>query len=91
MSRLLVMPVLAACTLWGQIAPTSSLTGIVTDPSGAVIPAAHVQLVSIDTGFERTVEAQSDGRYLLSQLPVGIYRVEVSASGFIRTSRPASD
>src|SRR5262245_18222797 len=32
-----------------------------------LIPAAHVQLVSVETGFERMVEAQSDGRYLFSQ------------------------
>jgi hypothetical protein len=76
------MLLLATCLLCGQIAPTASLTGTVTDPSGAVIPAAHLQLVSIETGFKREVEAQSDGRYLFSQIPVGLYRIEVTASGF---------
>src|SRR5690349_16293171 len=73
---------LLALAVYAQIAPTASLTGTVTDPSGAVIPAAHVQLVSLETGFERAVEAQADGRYLFSQVPVGLYRVEVSANGF---------
>ena len=82
MPRLLAILLFATCTLVAQIAPTASMTGTVTDPSGAVIPAAHVQLVGVETGFERTVEAQSDGRYLFSQIPVGLYRIEVSASGF---------
>jgi hypothetical protein len=76
------MFLLAMGALNSQVAPTASLTGTITDPSGAVIPAAHVQLVSVETGFERAVDAQSDGRYLLSQIPVGLYRMEVSSSGF---------
>ena len=82
MRRFAAMLVLAPFALSAQIAPTASLTGTITDPSGAVIPAAHVQLVSLETGFERAVDAQSDGRYLFSQIPVGLYRIEVSSSGF---------
>src|SRR3954470_21362686 len=82
MLRLLVAFFFTLFGLFAQIAPTASLTGTVTDPSGAVIPAARVQIVSVDTGFERSVEAQSDGRYVFSQIPVGLYRIDVSANGF---------
>ena len=90
MSRALALFFLAICLLPAQIAPTASLTGTITDPSGALIPAAHIQLVGLDTGFERALDAQSDGRYLFSQIPVGLYRIEVSANGFTLTGRPAS-
>ena len=76
MPRFVVLLLLATSLLSGQIAPTASLTGTVTDPSGAVIPSAHVQLVSIETGFKRAVEAQSDGRYLL-----GMHLTQVAPAG----------
>src|SRR3954453_24113312 len=82
MLRLLVAFFFTLFGLFAQIAPTASLTGTVTDPSGAVILAARVQIVSVDTGFEGSVEAQSDGRYVFSQSPVGLYRIDVSANGF---------
>ena len=82
MSRVLALFFLAVCLLPAQIAPTASLTGTITDPSGALIPSAHIQLVGLDTGFERVLDAQSDGRYLFSQIPIGLYRIEVSANGF---------
>src|SRR5712692_3183261 len=82
MTRLFTLLLLASALVSAQIAPTASLTGAVTDPSGAAVPNAHVQLVNLETGFERSGAAQADGRYLFSQIPVGLYRVDASASGF---------
>lgn len=82
MIRPLPLFFLASALVSAQIAPTASLTGTVTDPSGAAVPSAHVQLVNIETGFERSGETQVDGRYLFSQIPVGLYRVEASSTGF---------
>ena len=67
---------------FAQIAPTASLTGAVTDPSGAAIPDSRVLLVNLETGFERAVAAQDDGSYRFTQIPVGLYRVEASSQGF---------
>ncbi len=77
-----VLFLVLATTVSAQIAPTASLTGTVTDPSGAAVPNARVQIVNVETGFERSAEAQADGRYSFSQIPVGLYRIESSASGF---------
>src|SRR5262245_4439699 len=82
MTRLLALMFLICAILTAQIAPTASLSGAVTDPSGAAIPNAHVQLINVETGFERAVAAQEDGSYRFTQIPVGLYRVEASASGF---------
>jgi hypothetical protein len=82
MTRLLTLLFVLSALVLAQIAPTASLTGTITDPSGAAVPNVHVQLVNLDTGFERSGEVNSDGRYLFSQIPVGLYRVDASASGF---------
>ena len=65
-----------------QVAPTASLTGTVTDPSGAAVPSAKIHLIHIDTGFERFAVTQTDGYFLFSQVPAGPYRLEAAASGF---------
>ena len=57
------------------------LTGIVRDPTGAVVPGAQVT-VSNDAGFSQTTNADSNGRYKFSGVPVGMAKVEFNYSGF---------
>jgi hypothetical protein len=78
----LLLSLLFAAIVQAQVAPTASLTGTVLDPSGAAIPNTGVRLINLETGFERGVAAQSDGTYLFTQVPVGLYRVEALAAGF---------
>lgn len=59
-----------------------SITGTVTDSSGATIPGANVKVVSADTGLTRTVMTNSDGFYTASELPPGSYSVTITKSGF---------
>jgi len=61
-----------------------SISGSVTDPTGAVVAGASVKAISKDTN--QTYEAQTDnaGLFRLSLLPPGVYRVEVSRQGFRR-------
>ncbi len=59
-----------------------SLTGNVTDPSSAAIPAAKVQVVHNETGVTRQTETDTRGAYLFSNLPFGSYKVTVDAKGF---------
>src|SRR5947208_10519466 len=61
---------------------TATLQGAVTDPKGDVIPNAKVVVHNQATGFERTTQTDSDGNYQVASLPVGVYRVEVQATGF---------
>ena len=82
MLRSLVFFLLIGSVASAQVAPTAALTGTVTDPSSAAVPNARVRLVNLDTGFERTAGAQSDGTYLFNQVPVGLYRIEATADGF---------
>jgi hypothetical protein len=66
--------------LWGQA--TSQISGTVHDASGASVPSATVQVTQTDTGFIRSVVTSSDGAYVLSNLPVGPYRMDVTKEGF---------
>src|ERR1700761_3203717 len=67
---------------WAQPVATAQISGTVTDPSGAPIPNAQVSVTQTATGFVRTAQSGSDGSYLLPELPVGPYKVQVEAKGF---------
>ncbi|MHB8736402.1 MAG: carboxypeptidase-like regulatory domain-containing protein, partial [Terriglobales bacterium] len=76
---------LVACSslgLTGQQNVTASLTGTVTDPTGAVIPSATITVRNIATGAERSVTTGSQGDFGLPLLPPGAYTVTAGATGF---------
>ncbi|HYJ89959.1 MAG TPA: carboxypeptidase regulatory-like domain-containing protein, partial [Pyrinomonadaceae bacterium] len=62
--------------------PTGSLTGVVTDPNGAVIAGATVTATNKATNFTRSATTNNEGLYVISSLPVGMYDVRVEAAGF---------
>ena len=64
---------------------TSGLSGIVTDSTGAVISAAHVQVFDSNGGLMGSMTTDNQGRYQFEDLPAGSYRLDVSASGFQTT------
>jgi hypothetical protein len=64
---------------------TASLTGLVKDPSGAVVPDAKVTARNAATGIERTSQTNSDGYYFLANLPVASYEVSIEKEGFQKT------
>ncbi|MDE3178561.1 MAG: carboxypeptidase regulatory-like domain-containing protein, partial [Acidobacteriota bacterium] len=70
-----------AAALFGQ-AITSSITGTVTDSSGAVIPGAAVTVIDASLGVTRRMRTNSSGSYLASALPSGTYTLTVEAKGF---------
>jgi len=74
---------LLCCALssWAQLY-TGSVTGIVTDPSGASVPGAEVSLVDIDRDTHSAAKTDGTGRYLFRSLPPGNYSLQVDASGF---------
>jgi len=59
-----------------------SVTGTVTDPSGAVIPAARVEVTNEGTGTTRDVTTSSAGVFNVPNLDIGTYKVKVTAKGF---------
>ncbi len=61
---------------------TGSISGIVRDSSGAVLPGASVVVKQLDTGQSRTVVANESGRYQAQNLAIGKYEVTGSLSGF---------
>jgi hypothetical protein len=61
---------------------TGNIRGKITDPTGAVIQAARVSALQTETGLSRTTVTDNAGNYLLLELPVGHYRIEVSSPGF---------
>ena len=73
---------LAAQTTYGTV------SGQVTDSSGAAIADAHVTLTNTGTGEKRTQTTGSDGLYGFVNLFAGHYRVDVEKDGFKRISRP---
>jgi hypothetical protein len=61
---------------------TTSLRGIVTDPSSAAIPNATLHLTNVDTNLERTATTDQQGNYVFSQMQPGHYNLLVVANGF---------
>lgn len=58
------------------------LTGVVTDPSGAVIPNAQVKISNTETGAASSTTTDNQGRYEFDDLAAGNYRVEFQSPGF---------
>src|SRR5215469_483099 len=82
-----LIQLLAAAAAFAQ-APGGAMRGVVSDNSGAVIPAAAVQLTG-PSGLHSTV-AQSDGSYSFGSLPPGEYTVKVAYPGFVPFQRTVS-
>src|SRR5579864_4260761 len=61
---------------------TGSVTGVIQDPTGAVIPNASVTLVDTSKGQKYNAATDSTGRYVLRSLPPSAYSIRVEASGF---------
>ena len=71
-----------AGVLGAQAVSTSQISGVVQDPSGAVVPGAQVKVTQIETGVMRTATSGDDGSYLLPGLVIGPYRMETFKEGF---------
>ncbi len=64
-----------------------TITGTVTDPTGAVLPNATLTITNKSTQIVRTVTANGEGNYLAANLDPGIYRIEATAAGFGKFAR----
>ncbi|HSY91973.1 MAG TPA: carboxypeptidase regulatory-like domain-containing protein [Candidatus Binatus sp.] len=75
--------VLASCVLPASAQLyTGSISGIVTDSSGAVVPGVHVAATDLDKGFAFPGTTDGSGHYSLRNIPPGTYKVSAEAGGF---------
>ena len=86
-SRILIRVMfLVAATVWTTAlpaqAPTGSIYGTVTDPSGAVVANANVTATSVRTGVGKTVQTNASGEYTFLVLEPADYKVAAQATGF---------
>ncbi|HYM09151.1 MAG TPA: TonB-dependent receptor [Bryobacterales bacterium] len=71
---------------WGQIG-TATISGRVTDPTGAVVPSVSVTIVNTNTNFKFTAATNSEGLYRVQSLQPGPYQATFDAQGFKRVVR----
>ncbi|MCA1588939.1 MAG: TonB-dependent receptor [Acidobacteria bacterium] len=85
-SRSLMLSVFAALALvfsiHAQDLDDVTISGRITDSNGQLIPGAAVTVIQVETGTERTVAADDEGRYRIIELKPGLYRVRSWATGF---------
>ena len=78
---LLAVVVFGALPMLAQF-DTGTITGRVTDPSGAVVAHAAVTATNVGTGIQKSLITDQNGNFVASALPYGTYIVETRASGF---------
>ena len=81
LSLLLLTIVMLAPSAFGQ-GITGSITGTVTDSTGASIPGATVRVTQVETNFVRVLTTSDVGSFTVTQLPPGQYSVQIDQSGF---------
>lgn len=81
-SALAMAPLMITPVAYSQSLNTSQIVGTVQDQMGAGIPDATVIVTQTETGFTRTVKTSGSGSYTESDLPLGPYKVQITASNF---------
>jgi Carboxypeptidase regulatory-like domain len=84
---LALLGALVCMSLYAQSQASSQIQGSVLDSTGSAVPGAEVKATQTATGAVRTVNTGADGTYVLSNLPIGPYRLEVSKQGFANYSQ----
>jgi hypothetical protein len=68
--------------LWAQAVSTAQISGTIKDQTGALLPGAEVAVTQTETEAKRTAVSDEAGSYILANLPIGPYRLEVTLPGF---------
>ncbi|MGA8510583.1 MAG: carboxypeptidase regulatory-like domain-containing protein [Candidatus Sulfotelmatobacter sp.] len=79
-SGFLVVILILGAAAWAQ--DTASITGTVTDSSGAAVPNAQVAVKNTEHGINRSSTSNGSGDFLFASLPIGSYDLTVTAGGF---------
>src|ERR1700761_1286856 len=83
-SRILLLAVVAFLLIplaFSQTLTTGDVVGIVTDTSGAVVPAAKITLTSVATNEVRTATTNQQGEYRFALIPAGEYELSAETAG----------
>src|SRR5665213_409886 len=88
---LLSVLILAGWQAKAQNRSTAEIVGTVTDPGGALVPAATVKITNVKTGTSAQVLTNPKGSYDIPFLDPGLYTVEFQATGFDRYVRNGID
>jgi len=82
MNRLVVLLLLSAMIIWGQVALTD-IEGSVVDPTGAAVPGADILLKAVATSQMFKTSTNERGEWSIPQLEAGVYQVTVTKPGFV--------
>lgn len=74
--------VFVSIVAYAQSGSSGLITGVVTDPSGAVVPNATVELRNPVSGFSRTAATDAAGKFAVPNVPFNPYHLTVAGSGF---------
>src|SRR5882757_6888668 len=74
--------VLMSCNLISAQVNTATITGVVTDTSGAALPGTKITLVNTGTNSTVTVKSNGSGLFTIPQLQPGDYKARAEHSGF---------
>src|SRR5690349_12282594 len=80
--RTCIVVLLSAATAWAQAVSTAQINGNVKDSGGLALPGVTVTVLQTDTGLTRTTVTNETGAYIITNLPVGPYRLEAALQGF---------
>src|ERR1700756_5316065 len=76
----MIVSAITCATASAQV--TAQMSGAVKDQSGAVLPGVEIRVTQTDTGVSRDTVTNESGFYVLTNLPIGPYRLEASLPGF---------
>jgi len=79
---------LAFAAICSAQSPTGTISGIVVDPSGGIVPGAEILIVNDATSVQYPSKTDSEGIYVVANLPPGSYRIQVSKIGFKTIIKP---
>jgi carboxypeptidase family protein/TonB-dependent receptor-like protein len=79
---------LAFAAICSAQSPTATISGIVVDPSGGIVAGAEILVASDTTNVQYPAKTNSEGIYVVANLPPGPYRIQVSKIGFKTIIKP---
>lgn len=79
-----VLALIASCNIGYSQILYGSITGTITDPSGAGVPGTTIRVQNPETGFEREATTNDQGTYLVSDLPPGVYTITITSKAFTK-------
>jgi hypothetical protein len=78
---LLLVGLFVPAGIWAQV-DMGSISGVIRDTTGAVIPGAKVTLTNVGTGIAAAITAGSEGQYVFTPVKIGRYSISATAPGF---------